>query len=286
LEIKHPEHVNSEVIVDFVEAFQVCPSWKPTPAILKTQDPDPSTTADEFYIKCWTDAERTVLVSETTEIVELRSGVNVFERNKHIHEDMFLCDVRENDKAGRPTTAENLRDEDLLLLPIRVFAYVLQDRKFVQVDVQKLRPARESYNAFEGLKITPKYKETIQALVEAHFMKKSSDQENGVEGMTQDLIQGKGKGLFILLHGVPGVGKTATAEAVAQANGKPLFAITCGDLGLTPKDVESALRGIFRLAQNWNCVLLLDEVDTFFSQRSKTDANITKNALVSGKEIS
>jgi SpoVK/Ycf46/Vps4 family AAA+-type ATPase len=142
---------------------------------------------------------------------------------------------------------------------------------------------KESYNAFDCLKINPHYKATVHALVEAHFLKKTTEKADGVEGMTQDLIQGKGKGLFILLHGVPGVGKTATAEAVAQANGKPLFAITCGDLGLTPNKVESSLRRIFRLAHIWDCVLLLDEVDTFFSQRSKGDATLTKNALVSGK---
>jgi len=281
-EIKHPEHVNSEVIVDFVEAFQTCPAWKPRPAIIKPADPDATTTADDFFIACWADNERSKLLSESTEIIQLRNGVNTWESNKYIAEDEFLCKVRENDKTNSLTTAECLREEDLVLLPIRVFAYVLQDRKFVQLDVQKLRPVKESFNAFDCLKISPKYKQTIQALVEAHFMKKSSEKEAGVEGMTQDLIQGKGKGLFILLHGVPGVGKTATAEAVAQANGKPLFSITCGDLGLTPKDVETALRGIFRLAHNWDCVLLLDEVDTFFSQRSKADINITKNALVSG----
>jgi SpoVK/Ycf46/Vps4 family AAA+-type ATPase len=95
------------------------------------------------------------------------------------------------------------------------------------------------------------------------------------------VIPGKGDGLFILLHGVPGVGKTATAEAVAQSHGKPLFKITCGDLGLTPESVESRLRHVFRLASLWDCILLLDEVDTFFTQRSKGDAAMTKNALVS-----
>lgn len=65
-------------------------------------------------------------------------------------------------------------------------------------------------------------------------------------------------------------------------NGKPLFKITCGDLGLTPGQVESNLRGIFPLASLWDCILLLDEVDTFSSQRSKADAAMHKNALVSG----
>ena len=81
------------------------------------------------------------------------------------------------------------------------------------------------------------------------------------------------------------MGKTATAEAIAAACGKPLFPITCGDLGLTPTDVEAALLRIFRLADTWNCVLLLDEVDTFFSQRSKGDATVAKNALVSGTHL-
>lgn len=85
-----------------------------------------------------------------------------------------------------------------------------------------------------------------------------------------------------VLQGVPGVGKTATAEAIAQFHGKPLFKIACGDLGLTPSEVEGNLRGIFRLAGLWDCILLLDEVDTFFSQRSKGDAAVNKNALVSG----
>jgi SpoVK/Ycf46/Vps4 family AAA+-type ATPase len=89
--------------------------------------------------------------------------------------------------------------------------------------------------------------------------------------------------LFILLHGVPGVGKTATAEAVAQASRKPLFPITCGDLGVSPQEVDAALTSIFRLANLWDCVLLLDEADVFLSRRELGD--LERNALVSGKQI-
>lgn len=83
----------------------------------------------------------------------------------------------------------------------------------------------------------------------------------------------------MLLHGAPGVGKTATAEAVAMENRKPLFTITCGDLGLTPSEVETSLNEIFRLAGKWGCVLLLDEADVYLSQRSRLD--LQRNALVS-----
>ena len=182
------------------------------------------------------------------------------------------------------TTAKYLRECDLPFLPQRQFAYVLRDRKFVQVTSSRLQPVEALSDAFDCLKIDDSHKGMIQSLVEDHFMRKATDKKDGVERLDLDWIKGKGKGLFILLHGVPGVGKTATAEAVAQASGKPLFTITCGDLGLTPMEVETALQRIFRLANTWDCVLLLDEVDTFFSQRAKGDATVGKNALVSGKK--
>jgi len=281
--LKRPEYVDSEVIVDFVEAIQTSPPWQPTLTILKPQEPNPSTTADDFYICWWSDPERTRLLAETAEIVVLSSGVSAFEHNRNLTRDRFLAAVRENDRNGVLTTAKYLRDEDLPLLPSRVFAYVLRDRKFVPVDIQKIQPVKESYDAWDCLKIDTSTKTLVSSLVSDHFSRKKDDKRDGIERSSLDLIKGKGKGLFILLHGVPGVGKTASAEAVAQAFGKPLFAITCGDLGLTPGEVETALRRIFRLANAWDCVLLLDEVDTFFSQRSRGDSTLTKNALVSGK---
>lgn len=120
----------------------------------------------------------------------------------------------------------------------------------------------------------------IESLVHSHFLK-TKESEDGIELRSQDLIQGKDRGVVIVLHGVPGVGKTATAEAVAQKWNRPLFPITCGDLGFTPKSVEKSLSDIFRLAHLWDCVLLLDEADVFITQREKHD--LQRNALVSSK---
>jgi len=95
-------------------------------------------------------------------------------------------------------------------------------------------------------------------------------------------VKGKGKGLIILLHGASGVGKTSTAECVAEHTRKPLFSITCGDIGETAEQVERNLDRCFQLAHRWGCVLLIDEADVFFlAQRSKTD--LRRNALVSGE---
>lgn len=89
------------------------------------------------------------------------------------------------------------------------------------------------------------------------------------------------KRLAFLLHVVPGVGKTATAEAVAQENKRPLFSITCGDLGIEAEDVELRTSRIFRLANLWDCVLLLDEADVFFTRRAPTD--LQRSALVTSE---
>lgn len=141
-------------------------------------------------------------------------------------------------KAEDDYRRQDPEGDDLTLLPRRVIGYALWERKFVQLDVQVLDhmavTARE--NAFDKLEIRQLNKKLIQSIVSSHFRNRNSEKRGKGSG-TQDIIRGKGKGLVLLLHGVPGVGKTATAEAVAQKWGKPLFPITCGDLGLTPESV-------------------------------------------------
>ena len=70
-----------------------------------------------------------------------------------------------------------------------------------------------------------------------------------------------GKGLIILLHGEPGVRKTSTAECVARLTRRPLFPITCGDLGESAANVEENLEKNFQMAHKWGSVLLLDEAE-------------------------
>jgi hypothetical protein len=174
-------------------------------------------------------------------------------------------DIETNDflRSYMAGNAMQIDPEDLVLLPGRVVAYAFRDRRFVRLDVKYLQPIPPSENVFKNLRINEEHK--------THFQK---------QRLNLDLIRGKGSGLVILLHGAPGVGKTATAEAVAQANKKPLFSITCGDLGFQAQDVETNLKEIFRLAHRWDCVLLLDEADIFLTRRNLSD--LVRNALVSG----
>lgn len=57
-------------------------------------------------------------------------------------------------------------------------------------------------------------------------------------------------------------------ECVAALTHRPLFPVTCGDIGTSPQEVEDNLTENFRMAHRWNCVLLLDEADVFLQARS------------------
>ena len=81
--------------------------------------------------------------------------------------------------------------------------------------------------------------------------------------------------------GPPGVGKTLTAECIADLYERPLYSVTSGDIGTDPRFIEEELHKIFTYAANWNAVLLLDEADVFLAERNLED--LSRNALVSGE---
>lgn len=63
-----------------------------------------------------------------------------------------------------------------------------------------------------------------------------------------DFVRSKGECQIFLLHGKPVVGKTTTAECVAELTQQPLLSLMCGDLGISPLEVESALMKRLKLA--------------------------------------
>ncbi|KAL6887485.1 hypothetical protein HDV57DRAFT_515010 [Trichoderma longibrachiatum] len=282
--MRHPEFVESDVIVDLTEAYQKMPNWRPDFHQLAVSKSIRCEIAeDEMPIQRWFDGARQNRSYVQKEIIQKADGVESRQRRDNLAVDTFLRNrLRGTRNFEANAQALKLRDEDLVLLPKRMFAYALRERRFMPIDLNLLKPVRREVGVFENLRIHGDYKDVVRSLVMSHFRKKELERryvDAATEGPGQDLIQGKGRGLVVLLHGVPGVGKTATAEAVAMENKKPLFVITCGDLGLSPYEVESRLKNVFRLAHLWDCVLLLDEADVFLSQRSKQD--MTRNALVS-----
>ncbi|KAF4634163.1 hypothetical protein G7Y89_g3947 [Cudoniella acicularis] len=158
----------------------------------------------------------------------------------------------------------------LQLLPPNVYGFHMQEKKWVNLHVDLIRPVEWNRESFENLVIDDDTKELIIALV-----------TNKIEAeKSTDMMAGKGNGLIILLHGGPGTGKTLTAESVAEISEKPLYRVTCGDIGTNPMDVEKKyLEVVLNLGKMWKCVVLLDEADVFLEQR--TLADLQRNALVS-----
>ena len=122
-------------------------------------------------------------------------------------------------------------------------------------------------------------KRMIQSLVLSHRLVGRQAQVN-VPQQLQDFADNKGQGLVILLHGTSGVGKTLTAEIIAQATAKPLLKVSVADIGTDVTKVESRLNMWFDLATTWGALLLFDEADVLLEARA-TEDNLVRNAIVS-----
>eukprot|EP00835_Amoeboradix_gromovi_P003690 NODE_254_length_12812_cov_0.286872.p1 type:complete len:628 gc:universal NODE_254_length_12812_cov_0.286872:8888-7005(-) len=128
-----------------------------------------------------------------------------------------------------------------------------------------LKAIKYNDSAFDELVLDPKRKRLIKALVRF-----GGDQ-------VSDIIEGKSGGSIFLLHGPAGVGKTLTAEAIAEVLHKPLYYVTMGELGIDPTTMEQRLAEILELCAGWNSLVLIDEADVFLEKRDSSD--ILKNAM-------
>lgn len=158
------------------------------------------------------------------------------------------------------SSSEELTEEMMLLLPNKVYGFVLRSRRWHFLNIDNVRSLERHSDGFESLVLPPGVARLVESLVKTHDPQ-TMPTFSGGGGFEQDhhvdLVRGKGKGLVILLHGAPGVGKTSTAECVADYTHRPLFPITCGDIGETSKEVEYNLEQNFSLAHRWGCVLLV-----------------------------
>ncbi|KAF2113908.1 P-loop containing nucleoside triphosphate hydrolase protein [Lophiotrema nucula] len=171
-----------------------------------------------------------------------------------------------------------MRSEDppaepfVLLLPATIKGFGFHNKKWSTLLVEHIRDVNWNTEAFDKrLVLHEEKKELIRAVVTVHIGKDNT--------IKTDFMEGKGEGLIILLHGGPGTGKTLTAETVAEFAQRPLYRVTCGDIGTDPEGVEKYLESVLFIGTTWGCVVLLDEADVFLEERTKMD--LQRNALVS-----
>ncbi|KAK5996524.1 Putative 26S proteasome regulatory subunit-like-like protein [Cladobotryum mycophilum] len=156
-----------------------------------------------------------------------------------------------------------------LLCPALVPAFCLRMKKWRWLLIDQLQRVKWDSAAFEFLRLESVTKKLVQSLVKGH---------QAASFRFDDVITGKGQGLVFLLHGQPGLGKTLTAESVADYLERPLYSITGAELGTSVSDVESGLDDIFDLTKRWNAVTLLDEADVLLCKRKS--AEMDRNAVV------
>ncbi|KAK0123894.1 hypothetical protein ONS95_008886 [Cadophora gregata] len=123
-----------------------------------------------------------------------------------------------------------ISDDDLMICDFQVPGFSLFDKKWCFFAVDFIKDVEFNDTAFQQLLLPKNHKELAHALVKNH----GSDDFD-------DMIKGKGKGLVFVPHGAPGVGKTFTAESIADDVRKPLYVVNSGELGVTPYDVETHL---------------------------------------------
>lgn len=190
----------------------------------------------------------------------------------------------------RPLNKDKLTDEQVMTVSTLLFGFSLGDKIWGKPDsldcyvLQGLNKRIGSFavsqvsevfwneQIFESLVLDKDQRDLVHDLVQAHD---SNEQEQAFD----DIVRDKGKGLIGLLTGPPGVGKTLTAEAVAEVTRRPLYMISSGELGAEPEAVHDKLKAVLEIAELWDAVLLLDEADVFLAERNDTD--LSRNAITS-----
>ena len=205
----------------------------------------------------------------------------IFDKLNPENESIVVPMVRGLDKT-------KLTDEQIMTVNTVLYGFSLGDkiwgkrdpicRKYILLNtigafaVSQLSEVVWNERIFKSLVLEEDQRDLVHDLVQAH-------ESTGDEQVFDDVVRGKGKGLIGLLTGPPGVGKTLTAEAVAEVTKRPLYMISSGELGSVSEDVHEKLKDVLELAELWDAVLLLDEADVFLAERNNTD--LSRNAITS-----
>jgi hypothetical protein len=122
----HQEHVESEIIIDFKTTLIKNPSWRPKPLPWIAPPVEQRELQERYPVQYWNDHGRTKLMNR---------------EHDHIYDDYHIdrestTTFRNNEQIFTPIPADWLSNEsmvpekDVLLLPGRVFGFVLRTRAF------------------------------------------------------------------------------------------------------------------------------------------------------------
>jgi ATPase family associated with various cellular activities (AAA) len=176
-------------------------------------------------------------------------------------------------KADVDEEDEFLDDDDKpletveVMLPLHPYLYVfdLDKHQWVRINATNLQPYPWDKDLVTKLILPDAQKNLLSILMS------TTGQNVG------DIVRGKMSGVIVLATGVPGVGKTLTAEVFSEHIEKPLYSVQCSQLGLDVTAIEGSLQQVLSRAARWGAVLLIDEADVYVRERGE---DIQQNAIV------
>ena len=123
---RHAENIDSQVVIDFNEAYAANPGWQ----IYSDNDPQISycmaELQEDYVTNFWTDPNRKELYKSVDDIITYDWAIDdTLSEEQRSHDKLM-----ENGREVVLTEHSELSDEHLILLPNRVFAFVLRNRKF------------------------------------------------------------------------------------------------------------------------------------------------------------
>ncbi|KAF3492126.1 uncharacterized protein GIQ15_01643 [Arthroderma uncinatum] len=168
----------------------------------------------------------------------------------------------------------DLSEDNLLVFAPTMLGFSLDDKFWGEFAIENTSKIEWLDEPFNRLVIPPKKKDIMLAVTNCYLS--PANEKKNIQ--FDDFIPKKGKGAVILLSGPPGVGKTLTAEVLAESKRRPLYSITTGQLSSNATELEIQLSEIFETTMLWGAVLLFDEADVYLTQRSLE--HIERNRLV------
>lgn len=171
------------------------------------------------------------------------------------------------DKKGNKKSGD-YSEKEYMSLSKNVVCYDLTKKQWFIGHRDNLSEIKFRKDAFEKLQMDSAKKNIIRKIC-------SSD--NVQKGNNIDFIDAKGGGNIFLLHGVPGTGKTLTAEAISELLERPLYKVNISEFD-SLSELERGIETSLRYAERWNATLLIDEADVALEKRDST--NIERNAIV------
>ena len=148
---------------------------------------------------------------------------------------------------------------DLSLCPAVYPVFALDEQEWYHVALDGLEEINWQPEAFDKLEMPKERKDLLATLTRSHMA--------GSSRRSTDMISGKGTGLVFLFYGPPGVGKTLTAEALAELTQKPLYRINLGTFS-EYSNWEGVTEHMLDCASSWKSILLIDEAEVILEERA------------------